>query len=295
MRIVIAGGSGLLGRALTTRLQQEGHTAAVLTRRPRQVTDVAWDPDAPHAPWSSIVAAADVVVNLAGESIAGGRWTAARKAALRDSRLRTTSAIAAAISGGGTRPAAFLSASAIGIYGPHGDEPVTEETPPGTGFLARLCVEWERAALAAAPATRVVLLRTGVVLAREGGALPQMALPFRVFAGGPVGSGRQVVPWIHLDDWVSMVRWAIDTAAVSGPLNVTAPEPATNAELAGALGAVLGRPAWLPAPAFALRIALGEMATIILDGQRVLPARAQALGFTFRYPRVEPALRQIYR
>ena len=294
MRIVIAGGSGLLGRPLVARLQADGHTVSVLTRRPRRVGDVAWSPDAPGEPWAGAVAAADAVINLAGESIAGGRWTSARKAALRDSRLRATRALVGAILAAGSKPLAFLSGSAIGIYGPHGDEPVTEDTPPGSHFLSALGVAWEREAMAAARVTRVVLLRTGIVLAREGGALPQMAIPFRIFAGGRIGSGRQQVSWIHIEDWVDMVRWALDTSRVSGPLNITAPGPVSNADLGRALGRALGRPAIVPAPAFAVRLALGEMADVVLNGQRVLPAKAESLGFTFRYPRIEQALREIY-
>ncbi len=172
---------------------------------------------------------------------------------------------------------------------------MTEETPPGADFLSTLAVAWEQEAMAVAPLTRVVLLRTGVVLAREGGALPQMALPFRFFAGGPIGSGRQSCRGFTSRTGSSMVRWALDTSRVAGPLNVTAPAPVSNAELARTLGRVLGRPAILPAPAFAVRLALGEMADVVLTGQRVLPAKAQSLGFTFRYPELEPALRAIYR
>ena len=294
MRIVIAGGSGLLGRALTARLQHDGDTVAVLTRRPRRAFDVAWNPDAPSEPWAETVGTADAVINLAGESINGGRWTRARKAALFDSRVRSTRALARAIQAAGQKPLAFLSGSAIGIYGPHGDEPVTEDTPPGADFLARLAVEWEREAMAVAHLTRVVLLRTAVVLAREGGALPQMALPFRFFAGGPIGSGRQGVSWIHIDDWVSMVRWALDISGVAGPLNVAAPEPLSNAGFARTLGRVLERPALVPVPGFAVRLLLGEMADVVLKGQHVLPAKALSLRFRFRYPRLEEALREIY-
>jgi uncharacterized protein len=218
MRIVIAGGSGLLGHALTARLQHDGDTVVVLTRHPKRAFDMAWNPNAPSEPWAETVGSADAVINLAGESINGGRWTNARKAALFDSRVRSTRALARAIQAAAQKPLAFLSGSAIGLYGPRGDEPVTEETPPGSDFLSRLAVEWEREALTAARVTRVVLLRTGVVLAREGGALPQMALPFRFFAGGPIGSGGQGVSWIHIDDWVSMVRWALDRSSVTGPL-----------------------------------------------------------------------------
>lgn len=295
MRIVIAGGTGLLGSALAAHLQRDGHSVAVLTRRPRHVTHVAWNPEAPAEPWIAVVGAADAVVNLAGESIAPRRWTAARKAAIRDSRLRATRAVADAIRASSRKPAVLLSASGIGIYGPRSEEAVTEETRPGSDFLAELGVAWEQEAMSVATETRVVLLRTGVVLAREGGALRQMALPFRFFAGGPIGSGRQGVSWIHIDDWVGMARWAVDTPPVAGPLNLTAPAPVSNAEFARTLGRVLGRPAILPAPAFAIRLALGEMSTVVLTGQRVLPIKAQSLGFTFKYPQLEPALRAIYR
>ena len=294
MRIVIAGGSGLLGSALAAHLQRDGHTVAVLTRRPRHVTHLAWNPEAPAEPWMGVVGAADAVVNLAGESIAPRRWTAARKAAIRDSRLRATRALSDAMRASPRKPEVFLSASAVGIYGPRGEEAVTEETPPGSDFLAELGVAWEREAMSAATLTRVVLLRTGVVLAREGGALRQMALPFRFFAGGPIGSGRQGISWIHIEDWVRMARWAIETPPVAGPLNLTAPAPVSNAEFARTLGRVLGRPAIMPAPAFAVRLALGEMSTVILTGQRVLPVKAQSLGFTFRFPDLEAALRAIY-
>jgi uncharacterized protein (TIGR01777 family) len=295
VRIVIAGGSGLLGRALTGRLLHDGHTVAVLTRSPRHPHDVAWNPTDPTTQWAEIAAAADAVINLAGESIAGRRWTSARKAALLASRLAATRALASAIRGSTPRPAVFLSGSAIGIYGPRGSEPITEETPPGNDFLASLCVAWEREAAAVASLTRVVLLRTGVVLARQGGALPQMALPFTLFAGGRVGSGRQCVPWIHIDDWVEMARWALLTAAIDGPLNATAPQPVSNATFAHALGRAMHRPSLLPAPAFALRLALGEMADVVLTGQCVLPAKAQRLGFMFRYPDLDAALANLYR
>jgi uncharacterized protein (TIGR01777 family) len=294
MRIVIAGGSGLLGHALTASLQHDGDTVVVLTRRPKRAFDVAWHPNALSGPWVDTVGSADAVINLAGESINGGRWTKARKAALFDSRVRATRALARAIQAAGQKPLAFLSGSAIGIYGPRGDEPVSEETPPGSDFLSRLAMEWEREALTVAPVTRVVLLRTAVVLTREGGALPQMALPFRFFAGGPIGSGRQGISWIHIDDWVSMVRWALDRSSVTGPLNVTAPEPVTNADFARILGRVLARPAFMPVPGFAVRLALGEMADVVLNGQFVVPAKALSLGFRFRYPRLQEALRAIY-
>lgn len=295
MHVVIAGGRGLLGRALAAALRADGHVVAVLTRRANGPADVSWNPkEGTDARWRTIVGTADAVINLAGESIAGGRWSTARKAKLLESRIDATRALTVAIVDAPRPPAVFLSASAIGYYGPHGDEPLTEESPPGADFLARVCHAWEQEAQRAANSTRVVALRTGVVLARDGGALPRMALPFRLFAGGPVGSGRQYVSWIHIADWVDQVHWALTTAGISGAMNLTAPQPVTNREFASALGHALRRPSFVPTPALALRLALGEMSTIVLDGQRVLPARATALGFRFGYPQLEPALRSLY-
>src|SRR5688572_1789386 len=283
MQIVIAGGTGFLGTRLGAALRGDGHTVAALTRQPRRDGDVAWAPDRGEAPLD-LIAGCDAVVNLAGESIAGARWTRARKTAIRASRVTATRVLADAIVRA-ARPPTFVSSSAIGIYGSRGDDPLTEDSPTGSDFLAAVCREWEDEARAAAARTRLVLLRTGLVLSRSGGALPQLALPFRLLIGGPVGSGRQYVSWIHVDDWVAMVRWAIATAAVSGPLNVTAPNPVTNGEMARALGKVLRRPAAVRAPAFAVRLGLGEMGdALILSGQRVMPARARTLGFEFTHP-----------
>jgi len=295
MKIVVAGGTGFLGQALVARLRTEGNTVHVLTRRPGGADEIAWNPDGTTGPWAAALDDADAVINLAGESIASGRWTATRKARIRDSRIRATRSLVDAIAHAKRRPSVFASGSAIGYYGAHGDEPLTEQAPPGADFLATVCRDWEAEALRAASTTRVVLLRTGVVLEKDGGALPQMALPFKLFAGGPAGSGRQYQAWIHRNDWVSMVSFALRDTHVSGPLNLTAPNPVTNREFAQTLGRVLHRPAFMPAPAFALRLALGEMAdALLLTGQRVLPAAAQAHGFHFEYPTLGPALRAIY-
>lgn len=295
MKIIVAGGTGFLGHALVERLRRDGDDVHVLSRRPASKGDIAWVPDGGTGPWAAALDDADAVINLAGESIAGGRWTPARKARIRESRVRATRSLVTAIQQASRRPAAFLSGSAVGYYGPHGDETVTEQTPAGDDFLASVCRDWETEALRAAGTSRVVLLRTGIALERDGGALPQMALPFKLFAGGPAGSGRQYYSWIHRDDWVGLVSSVLRNASVSGPLNLTAPNPVPNREFAKTLGRVLRRPAFMPAPAFALRIALGEMAdALLLTGQRVLPAQAQAHGFQFRYPTLEPALRAIY-
>jgi uncharacterized protein (TIGR01777 family) len=299
VKIVIAGGTGFLGGPLLARLTSEGHEVVVLSRRAGSssaVRTVVWTPDGSAGPWSAELDGANAVVNLAGESIAGKRWSAAHKQAILDSRVRATRSLAAAIARTTNPPSVFVSGSAVGYYGPHGDEIVTEDTPPGRDFLARVCVQWEdEANRAAGPRTRVVCVRTGLVLERDGGALPQMLPPFKVGAGGPLGSGRQYWPWIHRDDWIDLVRWSIERNAVTGPLNATAPNPATNAEFASALGRALHRPAFMPAPAFALRLILGEMAdALLLSGQRAVPAKAQALGFTFKYPRLDDALAAIF-
>jgi uncharacterized protein (TIGR01777 family) len=233
------------------------------------------------------------VVNLSGASISK-RWTTKHKREMWTSRVLVTRNLVAAMKSVRRRAAVLVNASAVGVYGPHGDESVTEDTPLGSDFLASLGTEWEKEALAAGSQTRVVLLRSGIVLDRDGGALPVMALPFRFFAGGKLGSGRQYISWIHKDDWTAMTQWALANAAVTGPLNATAPNPVTNQEFVRTLGRALGRPALLPAPAFALRLVLGDMAGAVLTGQRVLPAKAQSLGFEFRYPSLDSALGAIY-
>jgi uncharacterized protein (TIGR01777 family) len=340
VNVLLAGGSGFLGRALASRLARDGHTVSTLTRRPREgsTTDIAWQPDGGVGAWARAVSDADVIFNLAGESIGGRRWSESRKRELRDSRVRPTRSLARALAEGERRPRIFVTNTAIGIYGAHGDEPVTEDAAAGDDFLAKVAVDWEReAAQAASALTTVALVRTGIVLHPAGGALKEMLLPFKFGVGGPMGSGRQYMAWIHLDDWVRMVlhlagvqgagvpRASVPGAGVSAsaakPLrrdlgeappprsaseggpgaveavpivwNATAPNPVTNAEFARTLGRVLRRPAFLPAPGFALRLLLGEFADFVLTGARVLPARAEAAGFRFRFPELEPALRDL--
>jgi len=216
---------------------------------------------------------------------------------LGDSRFDATRSLVAAIAGAYQRPGVLVSGSAIGYYGNRGDETLTETSAPGADFLSDLCAEWEHiAGRAESPATRVVLIRTGLVLDAEQGALPRMLTPFRLFAGGPLGSGRQYMSWIHREDWVALVLWAMDRAEVTGPINVVAPRPVTNAGFARALGAAMGRPSWLPAPSLALHLLLGEMGdALVLSGQRVIPERAQALGFQFRFAEVDAALRDVLK
>jgi uncharacterized protein (TIGR01777 family) len=301
MRIVIAGGTGFLGRALTDALAAEHHHVVVLSRSDvgaaAGVRRVRWTPDGSAGAWTAALDGADAIVNLAGESIAGRRWSDAQKARIENSRITATRSLVEAIGRMSSRPAVFVSGSAVGYYGPRGDEVLGEDAAPGTDFLSRVCVNWEAVAMqAAASGTRTVCIRTGLVLDTHGGALPRMLLPFRIGAGGPIGSGRQYWPWIHVRDWVDLVRWAIASATVSGALNATAPEPVTNREFARSLGAALHRPALVPTPAFAMRALLGEMAdALLLSGQRAIPAAAERLSFTFRYPQIDRALRAIFR
>jgi hypothetical protein len=300
MKIVIAGGTGFLGRPLADALAADGHSVVVLTRaaaatRPGGVRLAPWAPDGRAGAAAREIDGADAVVNLAGESIAAGRWSPARKQQILESRVNATRSLADAIARATAPPTVLVSGSAVGYYGPCGDEIVTESSAPGSDFLARVCVEWEAEAnRAASDRTRVVCIRTGLVLERDGGALPQMLPPFWLLAGGPVGSGGQYWPWIHRDDWIGIVRWAIGDSTVSGAVNATAPNPVTNRAFAAALGRAMHRPALLPAPAFALRLLLGEMAdALLLSGQRAIPARAQQ-KFAFRFEDVESALRALF-
>jgi uncharacterized protein (TIGR01777 family) len=300
MHIVIAGGTGFLGSALATTLAAEGQTVTVLTRTSAGGSrdpgrHVHWTPDGTVGPWAAALNGATAVVNLAGESIAAKRWTAQQKQRIRDSRVRATRSLVGAIEQASPRPTVFLSGSAVGYYGPRADEPVTEEHGPGNDFLAQVAIEWEQEAARAEQWLRVVLLRTGLVLERSGGALPKMLPPFWFGAGGPVGNGRQYWPWIHLRDWVDLVRFAIGTDRVAGPMNASAPTPVTNAAFAQALGRALHRPAFMPAPGFALRLMLGEMAdALLLSGQRAVPAKAERLGHRFSFATLDAALRAIF-
>ncbi len=292
MKIVIAGATGFIGTALTDALRSRGDSVVVLARDPAKVRPgveaLAWDGRTP-GPWTKAVESADAVVNLAGESVAGGRWTPERKLALIRSRVDVTRALAAV-----RGPKTFVSASAVGYYGvaPAGDNP--EDSAPGADFLAALCAQWEREARAAEKTgARVVLTRFGVVLGRGGGALAKMLLPFKLGLGGPLGSGDQPFPWVHLDDAVGAVLFALDTPSLSGAVNVTAPEPADNAAFTRALGRALHRPAVIPAPAFVLRLALGEMAGMLLGGARAAPRALERADYRFRHPSLDEALRSL--
>jgi uncharacterized protein len=302
VKIVVAGGTGFLGRALTGSLLDAGHQVLLLTRRNTtpgsRVDSVAWSPDGTTGPWASACEGADAFVNLAGEPIAGRRWSLAQRERIRSSRILATRSLVSAIASLQRPPAAFVSASGVGYYGTtRGDDVLTEADPPGFDFIASVCKDWEaEAARAEGPATRVVFLRTGMVLEKDGGALAKMLPAFRLMLGGRIGPGNQFVSWIHRRDWVGLVRWAIEREVVVGPLNATAPNPATNAELARTIGNVLGRPSWLPVPATFVRLALGEMAdALLLAGQRAIPTRPLGLGFAFRHPDLREALDSILR
>lgn len=290
MHILIIGGSGFIGRALSSDLLRDGHAVSWHSRNPaatrqhamRGITVIDRFDDAVEI---------NAVVNLAGENLAAGRWSDARKRAFRDSRIATTNALVTWMAASPRKPSVLISGSAIGYYGPRGDEVLDENSSPGDDFSARLCRDWEAEAIKAqALGIRVCRLRTGIVLAPDGGALAKMLTPFRLGLGGPMGDGRQWMSWISRDDLVSMIRWLIDRESASGAFNGTAPNPVSNAEFARSLGQALHRPALLRTPAFALKLLLGEMADLLLTGQRVLPKKSLASGFHFRHAQLSEAL-----
>lgn len=292
MTIVLAGGSGFLGQKLARRLEAEGHRTITLTRRPSaSENQITWQPDGHAGALPRHLDGAEAVVNLAGEGIADKRWTAGRKEALRRSRIFSTRTLVRAIAACARPPKTFISGSAIGFYGPRGGETVIESSPPGTDFLARLCVDWElEARQVESPSTRLAIVRTGLALDRGGGALKKMLWPFKLGLGATIGAGDQYMPWIHADDWTAMVSWLIQNDRATGAFNATAPEPVTNRTFTHTLGRVLHRPAVFHAPVFVLQAALGEMASMLVHGQRVVPAAAEKIGFRFTHRTLEPAL-----
>ena len=294
MRIVIAGGSGFLGRALRQTLGDAGHQVQILTRRPRpgRPDELPWVANGASGPWAKALEGAGAVVNLAGEGIADKRWTAVRKQALLKSRLDATNSLVKAMAELATPPGVFASASGVGYYGPTGDEPITEAAPAGHDFLGDMARAWEDAAAPAAAHARVVLLRTGLVMGAEG-ALGKMLLPFKLGVGGRLGSGTQWMPWISVDDWAGLTARLITDDAARGAFNLSGPAPVTNAEFTRTLGRVLHRPTIFPVPAFALKLALGELSDALLTGQRAVPEKALALGYQFRHATLEAALRAV--
>src|SRR3954453_2577590 len=296
MRITITGATGLIGTRLARALRDRGDEVTVLSRSPDRaeaaldVEAVAWDPAAGPAP-AEALAGRDAVVHLAGEPVAQ-RWSDKAKEGIRTSRVTGTRNLVAGLRAAEPRPGVLVSSSAVGYYGKHGDERVPESTPPGDDFLAQVCVVWEREARAAEElGLRVVSIRTGVVLDRDGGALKTMLPPFRMGVGGPVAGGDQYLPWIHADDVVGIYLRALDDAAWSGAYNASAPEPVTNKEFSKALGRALHRPAVLPVPAAALRVLYGEMAEIVTEGQRAVPERTTAGGYAYRHADLDAALK----
>jgi uncharacterized protein len=300
MRIILTGGTGLIGRALAANLVADGHETIVLTRNPSASTRlpsavklVNWDA-ATATGWGEFVDGADAIVNLAGEGIADGRWSEKRKERIYASRVNAGAAVMQAIEAAERKPKVLIQSSAVGYYGPSTDRILTEDAAPGADFLSQVCFDWEASTAGAERyGVRRVVIRTGIVLSNDGGAWPKIVLPFRLFAGGQIGSGRQYWPWIHLDDEVAAIRFLIENPETSGVFNLSAPTPLANREFASKLGAVMGRPAFLPAPAFALQLVFGEMSTVLLDGQRAVPQRLEQAGFRFRYPEAEAAFRAL--
>ncbi len=296
MRILITGGTGFVGRHLSDRLLKEGHQVTVLTRgkaRPREAHTAEFLQGDPLVPgkWQEAVSQQDVLINLAGTSIFG-RWTQDYKEELRLSRILTTRNLVEAIPQGAGM--SLISASGAGYYGFHQDEELDETSPGGRDFLALLASDWEAEALKASEkGVRVVISRFGIVLGRAGGALQQMLTPFKWFVGGPLGSGLQWFSWIHVQDLVEAMLFLLGRSDLSGPFNFTSPNPVRNKDLSKTLGKVLGRPSWLPAPGFMIRLVLGEFGAVLLQGQRVLPKRLLDAGFVFRYPRLEEALQDL--
>ena len=294
LRIGVVGATGLVGRSLSTRLAARGDHVVVFSRDPsraRRALPVCSDARANEDLARGALDDLDAVVNLAGEPVMGERWSPAFKRRIEESRVEVTRAVVDGIARAKGRVATLVNASAVGYYGPRGDERVSEATPAGGDFLARVCVAWEReAARAAEHGAREVRMRIGVVLG-DGGALEKMSLPFKLFVGGPVGDGRQWMPWVHLDDVVGAAVFALDASALRGPVNVTAPEPLRAREFSALLGKVLGRPSWMPVPGFALRAAVGEAAGVLLTGQRAVPEALLAAGYTFAFTDAEAALR----
>lgn len=305
MKVALFGGTGFIGRNLTEELLADGYEVKIVTRSldkagkfigqyapGKEIKAVKWDP---ALPLSAVPELKDTeaIVNLAGESIGSRRWTDPVKQEILDSRVKTTQAIVSAINDGDIQPHVFINASAVGYYGPCGDTAVDESRDPGTDFLAQVCQTWENEAYQVKnPGTRVATLRTGLVLGTEG-ALNKMLLPFKLFLGGPLGSGKQWLSWIHITDLVRLIHYIIEHRELSGPVNGTAPEPVTMKTFCGTLGEVLERPSWLPVPEPALKVALGQMSEMLLHGQRALPQKALDAGFEFRYPALKPALQNI--
>ncbi len=306
MRVIITGGSGLTGRRLTDILTAGGYEVVILSRSPQQVTGlperarvVAWDARSADG-WLHEADGATAIVNLAGPSLAGdsffpARWTDERKHYLRQSRLDVGAAVVDAVRRSQEPPGVVIQASAIGYYGPSGDEPVDEQTPPAGDFLAQICIDWEDSSAAVEElGVRRAIMRSGLILSTKDGSLPRVILPYKLFVGGPFGDGKQWWSWIHLFDEARAIRFLIEHSEAHGPFNLVSPNPSTNAEFGRTLARVMKRPHLIPVPAFAMRAAFGEVSNVVLTGQRVLPRRLQELGFEFDFPQLRPALEHLF-
>jgi uncharacterized protein len=301
MRVIITGGSGLIGRALSIDLLKDGYEVIVLSREPKRYTDIVpsgvrlegWDGQSARG-WGGLVDQSTAIVNLAGENIGDGRWTAQRKQALLESRLKAGMAVSQAVTQARKKPELLLQASGVGFYGSHADEIITEKSPASDDFLSRTSQKWEASTETVEQAgVRRVIARNGVVLSCQGGAFPRMLLPFRFFLGGPLGSGQQWISWIHLQDEVAALRFLIDNPKAVGVYNLTSPNPLRNVDFERTIGQVMGRPVILTTPAVAIRLFFGEMAVTVLEGQRVVPERLKKDGFVFNYPHLEGAVRDL--
>lgn len=307
MRIVITGGTGMIGQALAKSLGEDGHDIYIASRSPRQSTSlpgtvnfVEYDAKSAEG-WVEIVDGSDAIINLAGENLAGSgflpsRWTPEKKKRIRESRVNVGQAVVAAVEQAENKPGVVIQPSGINYYGTHPiSKELTESSPPGDDFLASVCNDWEASTAAVEDmGVRRCVIRTGVVFDSDDGVLPRIALPVKLFVGGPLGSGKQPVPWVHIDDVVRAIRFLIENENLSGAFNLTAPNTPTNAQLMRALGKELGRPTFLPVPGIAFRLAFGEVAMTILEGQNAVPARLQDAGFEFKFPDVESALADLY-
>ncbi|MCL5257407.1 MAG: TIGR01777 family oxidoreductase [Chloroflexi bacterium] len=299
MRVIITGGTGLIGRALAAELSP-AHEVIVLSRQPASAPVLPagvraewWDAKTSSG-WVSLLNAECAIINLAGENIGEGRWTAGRKRSIRDSRVNAGRAVVQAVAEAAEKPAVLIQASGVSYYGTHGEEEFDESSPPGDDFLSRVSVDWEASSAAVeSMGVRRAVIRSAVVLSMKGGAFPRMLLPFRLHAGGPIGNGRQWLSWIHIRDEVAAIRFLIENGAASGPFNLSAPGALTNAQFARAIGETMRQPAAIPVPAFVLRLLYGEMAAVLLEGQRAVPKRLTKMGFSFRFPDARSALQDL--
>lgn len=296
MRILISGGTGMIGNLLASHMLEAGHEIWILSRRIREkysshgINMIHWD-GISMGNWADVVSTSDVIINLAGENIGTKRWSKKQKKLIVDSRVNSGEILTAAISKAVIRPKVFIQASAIGYYGVKNDEIMTEENGPGNDFMAEICKKWEASSLEIeSMGIRRVIIRTGVVLSKSAGALNRLLLPFKFFIGGPLGSGKQNISWVHPVDVVSAINFLVENDKAEGVFNLTAPQPISNAQLGSELAKIIQRPYWLRVPSFGLRLLLGEMSTLVLDGQMVFPQKLLSLGYKFKYPNIIDSL-----